>query len=774
MKKLTILSSFILLFAGMSYGQQIIITCSPGNCPAAGSISVSANPTQIIPGQSSILSAQLLDVAGNPNVDITSQCAWSSSNSAILSVSGNVATGVASGSATANCTDGGLAGTTPVTISVSTIVFTNPVQSSCANPCILPQGTNAVAYSFTFAASSSAGGAYTWAVTVGSIPAWASLNASTGALTGTPNANATTNFTIQVTDGSSNTATLPVSLTIVAASTCGPPSYACSSTSTSNPGPISAPLSSTTLAGFVNTSNSTIGLCVPTAPQGCAQWVSGSHFSASWPGQIVTINGLVYNVQQWNSDDTATLKSHPGTQSNVPYANYAACSGNCQNYTFHDTTINPATVDCITRMTDGSSFGNGRGIGNFTYSGGSNDVMWSANEDYLGITDSGGNIYVYSVALSSGCLQVQNPGVPVIRVTKPNFAFDRTNDAVFYSMSDGHTLKQYTIASIGTMPTPTTIVDLAGTGVCPGVSPGFTDVFGVFDPSVDGQTFSTLRGIQNTALWSIHYNRTLGCSTVNWQTGQVWGWCTGGSCGPSTTPLGTLATSGDSCWGANGTSSGIHDAIQSFGGTYYFITLSGAWTQGICNGSTDTVNQFISYQIGTLHTSYCNAKSNNCGSHSSVGYNTLLSPSFNGWNSRALSDVGGAFTNFAPGLPAEDSHQTWPLGTGADSYPWVGASGAVLLSAGGVFNPQYANNLVFAVLLSPPGTKVFVHTYACGPPGGTFDHCPGAIDGSGSGDAISVASPKGNYECWASSMLHSMGTDASGQPRADGFCVHLQ
>jgi hypothetical protein len=57
---------------------------------------------------------------------------------------------------------------------------------------------------------------YTWSISAGALPGWASLNASTGAITGTPAATGTTNFTVKVTDSSSPnlTQTLPLSITI--------------------------------------------------------------------------------------------------------------------------------------------------------------------------------------------------------------------------------------------------------------------------------------------------------------------------------------------------------------------------------------------------------------------------------------------------------------------------------------------------------------------------------------------------------------------------------
>jgi hypothetical protein len=77
----------------------------------------------------------------------------------------------------------------------------------------LPAGTTGSAYSATLTAG---GGStpYTWAVTVGTLPTGLSLNASSGAITGTPTAAGTSNFTVEVTDDTTNTATRALSITV--------------------------------------------------------------------------------------------------------------------------------------------------------------------------------------------------------------------------------------------------------------------------------------------------------------------------------------------------------------------------------------------------------------------------------------------------------------------------------------------------------------------------------------------------------------------------------
>src|SRR4029077_8833732 len=87
----------------------------------------------------------------------------------------------------------------------------------------LPSGTVGASYAATLQAS---GGTppITWTISSGSLPSWATLNASTGGITGTPNSTGTTSFTMTATDSgtpTAQTATQALSITVNAASACG-------------------------------------------------------------------------------------------------------------------------------------------------------------------------------------------------------------------------------------------------------------------------------------------------------------------------------------------------------------------------------------------------------------------------------------------------------------------------------------------------------------------------------------------------------------------------
>lgn len=90
------------------------------------------------------------------------------------------------------------------------IIGTN---SLTLNPAALPNGTTGTPYSQSVTAT---GGVapYTYTVTSGSLPAGLSLNANTGAITGTPTTSGTSNFTIGATDVDADTGSRGYSISI--------------------------------------------------------------------------------------------------------------------------------------------------------------------------------------------------------------------------------------------------------------------------------------------------------------------------------------------------------------------------------------------------------------------------------------------------------------------------------------------------------------------------------------------------------------------------------
>jgi len=99
-----------------------------------------------------------------------------------------------------------------------TLVVSGPVTITTTS---LPDATIGTAYSQTLAA---AGGTtpYTWSITTGTLPAGLTLAASTGVISGTPTAAATSSFTVTVTDAGGVTAKQALSIATAAALTVTP------------------------------------------------------------------------------------------------------------------------------------------------------------------------------------------------------------------------------------------------------------------------------------------------------------------------------------------------------------------------------------------------------------------------------------------------------------------------------------------------------------------------------------------------------------------------
>jgi hypothetical protein len=145
----------------------------------------------------------------NSTANVTSQVTWASSSTAVATISSTgLATGVAAGTTTISAVQSGITGTTILTVQTAPLTIATPSLSG---------GTVGVAYSAMLAAS---GGAtpYTWSLSGGTtLPTGLTLNATTGSITGTPTAQGTFTFTVQVTDSASPPAAVTRSLSITIA-----------------------------------------------------------------------------------------------------------------------------------------------------------------------------------------------------------------------------------------------------------------------------------------------------------------------------------------------------------------------------------------------------------------------------------------------------------------------------------------------------------------------------------------------------------------------------
>ena len=111
---------------------------------------------------------------------------------------------------------------TPQTASANLIIAVNNSAPLAVTTTGLPGGVVNAPYQNGVLQASGGVTPYTWSISAGSLPAGLSLNANTGAITGTPTATGTSNFTAKVTDSTQptpETATANLSITINAALT---------------------------------------------------------------------------------------------------------------------------------------------------------------------------------------------------------------------------------------------------------------------------------------------------------------------------------------------------------------------------------------------------------------------------------------------------------------------------------------------------------------------------------------------------------------------------
>jgi hypothetical protein len=161
------------------------------------------NPTVQVGATQQFTATGTYSDSGTQN--ITGSVAWASSNTSVVTItSAGLATGMNPGSTIISATLSGITGNTGVTVQPLPLTITTAS---------LPGGIQNVAYSATLAAN---GGTtpYTWSIASG-LPPGLTLNSSTGAITGTPTAVGTYNFTTQVTDAGNPVQNATKALSIV-------------------------------------------------------------------------------------------------------------------------------------------------------------------------------------------------------------------------------------------------------------------------------------------------------------------------------------------------------------------------------------------------------------------------------------------------------------------------------------------------------------------------------------------------------------------------------
>lgn len=150
----------------------------------------------------------------------TNPYTWSLSAGALPAGLSLSAPGVISGTPTAATTASFTvqvadAETPPVQVTQALSLVVHASGALVVSTTSLPAATVGATYQANLQANGGTG-PYTWSVTSGALPTWASLNAATGAITGTPDTAATTSFTVKVADAETPPASATAALSIAA------------------------------------------------------------------------------------------------------------------------------------------------------------------------------------------------------------------------------------------------------------------------------------------------------------------------------------------------------------------------------------------------------------------------------------------------------------------------------------------------------------------------------------------------------------------------------
>lgn len=205
---------------------SVTVTDATSVTSAAQALSLTVNPPPPLAITTSSLPNGTAGTAYSATLDATGGVqpySWSISSGTLpawakLDSSTGVISGMPNAAGTTNFTVKVTDSESPtVSVTKALSIVIAPAPALTISTSSLPNGNEGTAYTATLAAT---GGVtpYKWSISNGTLPSWATLDASTGVINGTPNATGTTNFTVQVTDSSAT----PVSTTKALSITINP------------------------------------------------------------------------------------------------------------------------------------------------------------------------------------------------------------------------------------------------------------------------------------------------------------------------------------------------------------------------------------------------------------------------------------------------------------------------------------------------------------------------------------------------------------------------